>query len=208
MTTHLTSMLLWETLQTYHGSKDFRCGLMSLDASVSAAILFPPLPPPPPRPIMDQRISGVALCLSMLLCLLPFSSLPSPPPRPIMDQRISGVALCLWVLLCLLSFSSLPFPPPPPPDLSWIKGLRCGLVSLDASVSATILFPPLPPPPRPIMNQRISGVAFCLSMLLCLLPFSSLPSHFMNPLFLRREVTQPSAHSSSKQSVISLFLNC
>ena len=118
MTTHLTSILLWETLQTYHGSKDFRCGLMSLDASVSAAILFPPFSPPPPlpRPIMDQRISGGALCLSMLLCLLPFSSLPSPLP-------------------------------PPPSGLSWIKGLRCGLVSLDASVSATILFPPLPPPP-------------------------------------------------------------
>ena len=156
MTTHLTSMLLWETLQTYHGSKDFRCGLMSLDASVSAAILFPPFSPPPlPRPIMDQRISGGALCLSMLLCLLPFSSLPSPLP-------------------------------PPPSGLSWIKGLRCGLVSLDASVSATILFPPLPPPPRPIMNQRISGVALCLSMLLCLLPFSSLPSHFMNPLFFTK----------------------
>ena len=122
MTTHLTSMLLWETLQTYHGSKDFRCGLMSLDASVSATILFPP------------------------------------------------------------------FPPPPSPTYHGSKDFRCGLVSLDASVSAAILFPPLPPPPppRPIMDQRISGVALCLSMLLCLLPFSSLPSHFMNPPFFTK----------------------
>ena len=185
---------------------------MSLDASVSAAILFPPLPPSPPapRPIMDQRISGVALCLSMLLCLLPFSSLPSPPPRPIMDQRISGVALCLWVLLCLLSFSSLPFPLSPPPSPRPIMDQRIKVWPC-VSRCFCVCYHSLPspsPPPRPIMNQRISGVAFCLSMLLCLLPFSSLPSHFMNPLFLRREVTQPSAHSSSKQSVISLFLNC
>ena len=160
MTTHLTSILLWETLQTYHGSKDFRCGLMSLDASVSAAILFPPFSPPPlPRPIMDQRISGGALCLSMLLCLLPFSSLPSPLPpppspfRPIMDQRIK-VWPCVSRCFCVC-YHSLPSPSSPPP--------------------------------RPIMNQRISGVALCLSMLLCLLPFSSLPSHFMNPLFFYEE---------------------
>ena len=147
-------MLLWETLQTYHGSKDFRCGLMSLDASVSAAILFPPFSPPPPPPTYhgskDFRWGLVSL-----------------------DASVSAAIL-------------FPPLPPPPSGLSWIKGLRCGLVSLDASVSATILFPPLPPPPRPIMNQRISGVALCLSMLLCLLPFSSLPSHFMNPLFFTK----------------------
>ena len=140
---------------------------------------------------MDQRISGVALCLLMLLCLLPFSSLPFlPPPPPTYhgskDFRWGLVSLDASVSAAIL-FPPLP-PPPSPSGLSWIKGLRCGLVSLDASVSATILFPPLPPPPpRPIMNQRISGVALCLSMLLCLLPFSSLPFHFMNPPFFYEE---------------------
>ena len=98
---------------TYHGSKDFRCGLMSLDASVSAAILFPPLPSPPPRPIMNQRISGVALCLSMLLCLLPFSSLPFlPPPSPTYhgskDFRCGLVSLDASVSAAIL-FPPLPF---------------------------------------------------------------------------------------------------
>ena len=102
---------------------------------------------------MDQRISGVALCLLMLLCLLPFSSLPFlPPPSPDLSW-IKGfqVGPCVSRCFCVCCHS-LPSPPPsplppPPSGLSWIKGLRCGLVSLDASVSATILFPPLPPPP-------------------------------------------------------------
>ena len=74
-------MLLWETLQTYHGSKDFRCGLMSLDASVSAALFSPPFPPfsppPLPQPIMDQRIK-VWPCVSRCFCVC-CHSLPSPP---------------------------------------------------------------------------------------------------------------------------------
>ena len=98
------------------------------------------------------------------------------------------MALCLLMLLCLLPFSSLPFlPPPPSPDLSWIKGFQVGpCVSRCFCVCCHSL--PSPPPSsfRPIMNQRISGVALCLSMLLCLLPFSSLPSHFMNPLFFTK----------------------
>ena len=141
-------MLLWETLQTYHGSKDFRCGLMSLDASVSAAILFPPLPSPPPRPIMNQRISGVALCLSMLLCLLPFSSLPFlPPPSPTYhgskDFRCGLVSLDASVSAAILF---PPLPPPPLPDLSWIKGFqvwpcvsRCFCVSCHSLPSPPIL---------------------------------------------------------------------
>ena len=155
MTTHLTSMLLWETLQTYHGSKDFRCGLMSLDASVSAAILFPPFSPPPPSPDLSW-IKGfqVGPCVSRCFCVC-CHSLPSPPPspfRPIMDQRIK-VWPCVSRCFCVC-YHSLPSPSSPSP--------------------------------RPIMNQRISGVALCLSMLLCLLPFSSLPSHFMNPLFFTK----------------------
>ena len=126
---------------------------------------------------MDQRISGVALCLLMLLCLLPFSSLPFLPPPP---PTYHGSKDFRWGLVSLDASVSaaILFPPlpPPPSGLSWIKGLRCGLVSLDASVSATILFPPLP--------------------------------FYESPFFLRREVTQPSTHSSSKQSVISPFLNC
>ena len=157
MTTHLTSMLLWETLQTYHGSKDFRCGLMSLDASVSAAILFPPFSPPPPPPTYhgskDFRWGLVSLDASVSAAIL-FPPLPPPPSpfRPIMDQRIK-VWPCVSRCFCVC-YHSLPSPSSPPP--------------------------------RPIMNQRISGVALCLSMLLCLLPFSSLPSHFMNPLFFTK----------------------
>ena len=128
----------------------------------------------------------MALCLLMLLCLLPFSSLPflpPPLPRPIMDQRISGGALCLSMLLCLLPFSSLPSPFRPIMDQRikvWPCVSRCFCVCYHSLPS------PSSPPPRPIMNQRISGVALCLSMLLCLLPFSSLPSHFMNPLFFTK----------------------
>ena len=98
------------------------------------------------------------------------------------------MALCLLMLLCLLPFSSLPFPPPLP-DLSRIKGFqvwpcvsRCFCVCCHSLPSPSSP----PPPPRPIMDQRISGVALCLSMLLCLLPFSSLPSHFMNPPFFTK----------------------
>ena len=112
MTTHLTSMLLWETLQTYHGSKDFRCGLVSLGASVFAVILFPPLSPPPsPRPIMDQRIK-VWPCVSRCFCVC-YHSLPSPSPPPptyyeSKDFRCGLLSLDASVSAAIL-FPPLPF---------------------------------------------------------------------------------------------------
>ena len=160
---------------------------------------------------MDQRISGVALCLLMLLCLLPFSSLPFlPPPSPDLSW-IKGfqVGPCVSRCFCVCCHS-LPSPPPssfrPIMDQRikvWPCVSRCFCVCYHSLPS-----PSSPPPPTYYESKdfRCGLVSLDASVSAAIL-FPPLP-FYESPFFLRREVTQPSTHSSSKQSVISPFLNC